>query len=277
MMRTILVGLDGSPDGEGALNLGLTWAKQLDAMIVGLTVIDAPAIHQMPSWPPGSAEAQRTQDQGLLSDARRRAEQILERFSLRCIEQGIASKLLEDVGVPYEAILDEAARYDLVLLGRRTHFRFATRDGHDETLERVLRSSPRPVVTVTERPTEGEAVLVAYDGSPPAARALQLFAASGLARGQEVIILTANAVHAEAARQAERAVDFLSHHAIRARAIPLQTPESPAMLILRYVELCRASLVVMGSFGKPAWKDLLLGSVTRTVVRECTAPVFLFH
>jgi nucleotide-binding universal stress UspA family protein len=36
-------------------------------------------------------------------------------------------------------------------------------------------------------------------------------------------------------------------------------------------------MVVMGSFGKPAWKDLILGSVTRTVVRECTAPVFLFH
>jgi nucleotide-binding universal stress UspA family protein len=277
MLRTILVGLDGSPDGDGALNLGLQWAKRLDALLVGLAIIDAPSIRQIPAWPPGSTEAQKDQDQGLLADARRRAEQILERFSLRCAEEGVSSKPLEDTGVPYERILDEATRFDLIVLGRRTHFSFTTRNGHDETLERVLRGSPRPVVTVTERPMPGDAVLVAYDGSPPASRAVQMFANSGIAQGEEVIVLTAAGHHADASRHAERAVDFLSHHQIRARAIPLETSENPALLILRYIELCRAGLVVMGSFGKPAWKDLLLGSVTRAVVRESTAPVFLFH
>src|SRR5262245_15237625 len=132
MLRTILIGIDGSPDGEGALGLGITWARQFDAMLVGLVVIDAPTIHQLPAWPLGSVEAQHTQDDALLADARRRAEHALERFSIRCAEAGVASKPLEDVGVPYERILEEAVRYDLVLLGRRTHFNFATSNGQEE-------------------------------------------------------------------------------------------------------------------------------------------------
>lgn len=277
MLRTILIGIDGSPDGEGALELGIAWARQLDAMLVGLVVIDAPTIRQMPAWPLSSIESQKAQDDALIADARRRAEHALERFSIRCAEAGVASKPLEDVGVPYERILEESTRFDLVLLGRRTHFNFATRDGQEETVERVLRASPRPVVTVTERPSTGDAVLVAYDGSPPAARALQSFTNTGLAQGREVVVLTAGPSHSDAAKHAERAVDFLGHHEIHARAIPLDTHETPALVILRYAELCRAGMVVMGSFGKPAWKDLLLGSVTRMVVRECTVPVFLFH
>ncbi len=277
MLRTILIGVDGSPDGEGAFEVAISWARELNAMLVGLVVIDAPTIRQMPAWPLASGEAQKAQDEALIADARRRAEHALERFSIRCAQAGIASKPLEDVGVPYERILEESVRYDLVILGRRTHFNFATAHGQEQTVERVIRSSPRPVVTVTERPTAGDAILVAYDGSPPAARALQSFVSTGLTRGHEVVVLTAGTDHAETARQAERAVDFLAHHDLRARAIPLETHETPALVILRYVELCRAGMVVMGSFGKPAWKDLILGSVTRTVVRECTAPVFLFH
>ncbi|MFO0958978.1 MAG: universal stress protein [Isosphaeraceae bacterium] len=277
MLRTILLGLDGSPDGDGALELGIDWARRHNAMLVGLAVIDAPAIRESPAWPVGPAESQRALDEGLIADANRRADQVLERFAIRCAEEKIACKPLEDTGVPCERILDEAVRFDLVVLGRRGHYQYAPRNGRDETLEKVIKGSARPVVTVTERPAAGDAVLIAYDGSPPAARAVQAFVNLGLAEKREVVVVSVGDDHASLARGSDRIVDFLDHHGIVARSLPVESPESPALVILRYTELCKAGLVVMGSFGKPAWKDLLLGSTTREVVRESNVPVFLHH
>ena len=35
MLRSILVGLDGSEHGDSALELGIRWARRFDALLVG--------------------------------------------------------------------------------------------------------------------------------------------------------------------------------------------------------------------------------------------------
>ena len=44
MLKGILVGLDGSPFSESAVELGIRWAKRHDALLVGLGIIDEPTI-----------------------------------------------------------------------------------------------------------------------------------------------------------------------------------------------------------------------------------------
>jgi nucleotide-binding universal stress UspA family protein len=44
MLKTILIGLDRWPDSEIALEMTLDWAHHFDAMLVGLGIIDEPAI-----------------------------------------------------------------------------------------------------------------------------------------------------------------------------------------------------------------------------------------
>ena len=119
----------------------------------------------------------------LLHEATRRAEQVLEAAAIRCAEEGVAFKPLEDVGDPYVRIPEESHRYDLVLLGRVTHFEFGFDKIADDTLTRILRESPRPVVVVPSTLGDGEAVVVAFDGSVQASRALQAFEASGARQG----------------------------------------------------------------------------------------------
>ena len=69
-------------------------------------------------------------------------------------------------GAPGEEILREAQRFDLILLGKHAHFEA---QGSDHTLTNVLRSAPRPVVTVPDDPPLAGTVLVAYDGGRQAA------------------------------------------------------------------------------------------------------------
>jgi nucleotide-binding universal stress UspA family protein len=214
-----------------------------------------------------------------MADARREVEQFLEQFALRCAEAGVAAKLLEDVGMPAEEICLESQRYDVVLLGQKTRFHFETHEDRNDTLPKVLKSCPRPVVVAPLVPHEGGQVLVAYDGSLQAARALSEFPATGLAglgmsSVQVVSIATDRGV---AARNAERAVDFLRFHEIRAESSPIVTGRTTSEVLLEQVCQRNAGLVVMGAYGQSSLREFFLGSVTRSLLEESPAPVFLYH
>ncbi len=277
MLKTILVGLDGTTDSDAALELGIRWAKETDAMLIGLGVVDEPGIHGAEEVWLGEVYFRQINEK-LTTAAHRQVDRSLERAALRCAEEGVAFKPLEDVGAPHERIMIEAQRYDLILMGQRTHFRFGWQDHGDDTLRRVLTENPRPVVAVP--PTleaKGESVLVAFDGSVPSARALQSFLVSGLARSKPLHILAAHSDRQEAARRAERAVDFLRFHAIKAQPHAVATSSKPSKVIREHVSQFGAGLLVMGAYGKTPLREFFLGSVTREVLKECPIPVFLYH
>jgi nucleotide-binding universal stress UspA family protein len=277
MLKSILIGLDGSAYSTAAVELGIRWARRFDAFLVGLGVIDEPTIRGPEPVPLGGVYYKHHRDDVRMHEAQVKVEQFLERFALRCAEAGVPSKLLEDVGPPWEQILVEAQRYDLILLGQQTYFHFETQQSPCETLHKVLKNSPRPVVTAPEKLGGGSAILVAYDGSLQAARALQAFQASGLHEGQDVHVVSVAEDHTEAARHADRAVEFLRFHDIKAVAHPLASLARPAEVILEQVRQRDAGLLVMGAYGQPTLREFFLGSVTKTMLKETTIPLFLYH
>lgn len=275
MIKSILVGLDGSAYSDVAVAMGLGWAKRSDALLVGIGIIDAPGILEAEPVPLGAGAYKKQRDEAVLGDARRKVAQFLERFALRCAAEGVACKVLEEVGTPWEQVVREAQRYDLVLLGRRTYFEHDPSDGIDATLAEVVRHAPRPVVTAPETPPSGRGVLVAYDGSLPAARAVQQFQALGLDEGEEVLVLTVGEQFTPAAECAGRAVDYLTLHGIKAKAMPLDTTDAPAAVILEQVRRLDPQLLVMGAHGRPAWREVLFGSTTRRLLRTSPVPVLV--
>jgi len=277
MLRSILVGLDESPYSAAATELGLSWARSFDCLLVGVGVVDEPTLRGPRPDTEMAASYRAAYDQ-LVNDARRRVEQLLDRFAHRAAEMQVACKLLEDTGLPCEQIMREAERYDLVLLGTHTYFHFETSSRTCETLERVLRNAPRPIVTVPRAPRSGQSVLIAYDSSPHAARSVQAFQASGLAGLGEVRVLSIDPVsRIEAARTAGRAVEFLASHDIRAVACPLVSDDPAGPTIVQQIHQHDAQLAVMGAFGHSPIRQWFMGSVTRTVLENTDVPLFLCH
>jgi nucleotide-binding universal stress UspA family protein len=278
MIRKILVGLDGSDFSVSAVDLGIGWARHFGAQLVGLGIVDEPTILKGTPAPIGGGAFKQHRDETLLADARRRVADFLEHFGDRCRESGIAWQVLEDVGLPHEQIGLEAQSHDLVLLGQETYFHFETQRRPCETLEHVLKSAPRPVVTVPRKLTGGAATMIAYDGSLQASRALQLFQGLGLHRSQSVHIVTIGTSISEARRSAERALDFLAAHEVRVQMHVDEVPgESTAAVLLHWARELEADLMVMGAYGKPVLREFLLGSVTKTVLRDSPVPLFLYH
>ncbi len=275
MLTSILIGLDGSAYSDVAVEVGIQWATKFNAMLVGLGIVDEPTICKREPVPLGGAAYKRERDEQLLAEGRRKVEEFLDRFGARCAEAGVAYKEVEDVGSPYEEILRESHQYDLVLLGHETHFHFETSDRADETLWQVVRHESRPVVVAPAKIHAGAAVVVAYNGSPPADRALQAFQASGLDFGEDVTVVSVDHDGDKATSEAGRAVEFLTRHGIRAVPCVREPAGSAALTILDEVRQRNARLLVMGACGHSALREALLGSVTKRVLRDSPVPVFL--
>ena len=82
--------------------------------------------------------------------------------------------------------------HDLTVIGRDANFRFETESDDAATREAILHRAPRPVLLVPED-SDGplnRQVVVAYDGSRAAKRAIASFAASGLARSRSIHVAT---------------------------------------------------------------------------------------
>lgn len=277
MLRSILIGLDGSKYSAAGIELSLRWARRFKARVAGLGVIDAPTICKPVGVPLGGGEYKLARDQSLLEDARRQVEEFLGAFRQQCEAEGVDYEVLEETGAPHAQILDESRRFDVTVLGRQTYFHFETQDWPDGTLREVLRHASRPVVTVPEQLPGPGPLLLAYNGSASADRALQALAASGLAEGEEVHVVSFDADEAKARHWAGQAVASLESHDICAVAHPLTAGRSAEEVIPSWAASLHAQLVVMGAYGRSMWREWLFGSITSNVLKDSAAPLFLCH
>lgn len=277
MLKGILVGLDGSAFSDGAVSLGLRWAKPGGAVLAGQAVIDRPGLTAPEAVPAGSGFFKLFGDDKRIAAAKQAADALLLKFSARCSEAGVTARTVQEVGDPSGAILAQAQRYDLILLGLETHFREMPGGGPCDTLDKVLHSPPRPVVCVPAELGDGKTAVIGFDGSLQASRTLAAYLATGLAASYENVVVTINEDYDEAARTAERAADYLSLHGVAVKARPVETRLDPAAVLLDHATQFGTGLVVMGAFGHSALREFFFGSTTRGVLRASKVPVMLYH
>ena len=141
------------------------------------------------------------------------------------------------------------------------------------TAEAVVRKAGRPVLVTPVKFIEIESMGLAYDGSPPADRALKIAAElSDKARWPlTVIIVTDQAgLSADLSAKVEAALD---DYLIDRDIIVLGGKEEKE--ILKFIDEGAVELMLMGTHGHSRFKELLLGSTTSHVVRKSRIPVLL--
>ena len=84
MLKSILVGLDGSPSSGAAVELGIQWAKQFNALLVGLGIVDEVTIRTPEAEPIGGGYYKQERDEEMVKEARREIAQLLDKFASRC-------------------------------------------------------------------------------------------------------------------------------------------------------------------------------------------------
>ncbi len=283
VLRSILVGLDVAAHRESLTGLAVRWSRRFGARLVGLAIVDEPGIRAIePAWPvggtPGKDPVLYAGYELRLHEVHEEADRLLAGFQTRCAQAEVDALTLKRVGLPSAIIEQEAQVADLVILPRGSRFRFTTRENEpDDTVRKVLKNAPRPVVVVPAAPTPDGPVVIAYDGSLQAARALAAFEATGLGESGQVHIVCATVPGNGGALGAERARQFLSLHKIEAQVDLLESSGPPAPAILQRVKELGAGLLVMGAYGQPKLREFVIGSVTRTILEACPLPLLVCH
>ena len=278
MIKDILVCLEGSSSTERAMELGLELAREHNARLVGLAIIDETDIRAGAATGIGGSSFKQHRDDVLLEDAQKKSAEYLSRFQSFCQDKGVETRKVELRGRPGAKILEEMEAHDLTLIGRHVNFLFETKDSDAETRDHVLHRARKPVIIVPEETApSGHDVLVAFDGSSAAKRAVRAFAESGLAQGRTVHVASMNDDGEEAWEMASRGVGLFREQSIAAKPRSLVSTLSIDDAILDLRRKLGAGLLVAGAYTRSRLSELFWGSVTHGLIEKTPVPLFLHH
>jgi len=278
MIAKILVCLEGSPSAAAATSVAIETGKRLAATLVGLAIVDEPDIRAGAATSIGGASFKHERDEALVADAREHAARWLTTFADRCQQAGVSARTVEVVGRPAAQILSEMQAHDLTVMGRGANFRFETEESDPETRDTILHRARRPVIIAPDDAVTADGpVLISFDGSSAARRALTSFAESGLVGQREVHVATVDDDGADAWEMANRALQMLKALNVYAKLHNVVSPLSIADALLELRCKLGAGMMVMGAYTSLRLKALIWGSVTRELIEKTEVPLFLHH
>lgn len=169
--------------------------------------------------------------------------------------------------------LEEAA--SLIVVGKRGAAADFAALHLGSNLERILRTSARPVLVASRAFRPVERCLIAFDARPSAERAVEAVAASPLFAGLGVQIVMAGEADAAARAALDRAVERLRSGGIEAEGA--LRPGGANEAIPAALAETGSDLLVMGAYGHSRLRTLVIGSTTSEMIRACRVPILVYR
>ncbi len=274
MFRSLLVAVKPGSDQDIVIDFSVAIAERHQLAIDACAVIDLDRLASNEPVPIGGSAFKAQRDLHAIATARQYATEAMARTEASSLARKIecTPHILE--GETAAVLAAAVQRCDFMVCGHTL--------GGDKSerslMHSILKHSSRPTVLIPQAgcPADG-AVLVAYDGSLQAARAVASFVASGLARDREIHIVSFDNGSGLAREQAAAAQIFLQRHGMSSEVRISPLGNDVGQQILEESKRIAAGLIVMGAFGKGAVHEFFLGSATRSILNLLPLPVFLDH
>jgi nucleotide-binding universal stress UspA family protein len=280
-LKDILVHLDGAPRSKIRLDVAAKLATQCGAHVIGVHVIDIPSANYfygaaMPFVPTNPEEIVGR----MRADATEAAAPIEAAFRDCMRRNGLQGEWRLVEGSPAAMVALHARYADMTVVGQPNSYE--PQDSDAITVTTVM-TSGRPVLAIPfagDFPTLGERVLVAWNASREAARAVN-DALPLIAAAKQVTVLAINPQRGIGGLGDVPAADIALHlarHGVKAEAAHTVAKDiSDGEALLSYAADIGADLIVSGAYGHSRARELVFGGVTRTLIAEMTAPVLLSH
>jgi nucleotide-binding universal stress UspA family protein len=272
-LRDLLVHLDPSRHCPARVKLAVALAGRAGAHLTGLYV--TPRLEVPPFLADQFAPAALDDAFATVAFQRDEARKV---FEAATGASGSAAEWMELMGDASVVVPAQAHFADMTILGQSDPAE--TLQGSDRSLpEYVAMTSGRPVLMVPyagDFESVGERVLVAWNGSPQAARAVN-DALPLLTRAKAVTVL-----EIDPPPEAEDGGSDIGRH-LRRHGIPVEMARTTgrgidvADLLLSRAADASADLIVMGVYGHSRRREIILGGVSRYVFQHMTVPVLMSH
>ncbi|MBX6747324.1 MAG: universal stress protein, partial [Acetobacteraceae bacterium] len=270
-LKDILVHLDATEQARTRLRLAADLARQHDAHLTGLLVVDVmlPAITGADMG--GGAMLAELLEQ-MRQDALADAAKVEAAFREQLRRDGIAGEWRQVEGPTPEIVALHARYADLVMLGQEDPDAGLPTAG--PVIEQALFNTGRPVLLVPYAgrfDTLGRNVLIGWNASREAARAVN-DALPLIAQAETATVLAINPRRGLDGHGEEPGADIARHLARHGVKVKVEhttaTDVSDGEVLLNYAADLSADLLVIGGYGHSRFRELVLGGVTRTLLRQ---------
>ncbi|WP_442900380.1 universal stress protein [Geoalkalibacter sp.] len=208
--------------------------------------------------------------------ARERGRQLLAAAQFRARTTGVAeSETLQRHGGLVETLREFEKDIRLLVMGKRGEEAQVATEHLGSHLERVIRTLQRPILVTTREFKPPQKVMLAFDGSATATKALRMVADSPLFKGLPCHVVMVGPETAEARADLARARQILEMAGFDAPAT-LMAGEVESVLS-HYRQEHAIDLMIMGAYGHSRIRHLLIGSTTTAMLLKSTIPVLLLR
>jgi nucleotide-binding universal stress UspA family protein len=260
-VKSLLLNINPDPGNDARVQAAIALVKARGGHITCLQCLVPPTVAGDPGAGLTIAEMMEAEEEV--------ARKLQDEIEVRLDQAGVQWTWVRIFAEAGAAVIEHARLADLILLGT------------GETHPPVSAVAPHARTPVLAVPPEDRAfevaapALVAWNGSAAAANALRA-AVPLLHAAASVQILAVDRDDDEF--PAARASEYLSWHAIKSDIHWRHGEGRPvAATILEFAGLFGAGLVVAGAFGHNRLREMLLGSVTRALLKDSPRPLFLSH
>ena len=223
MFTRLLIGIDGSPRADAALEQGVHLGQRFGATLVVATVVER-----------GGGPAGRTGPAGAA---------MLERARERVEASGLAVELVERDGAPDLVLAELAKTADACLVGRRGSA--TAPDALGPTVSSLITIAERCVIVCGAEPSPMRSCAVAFDGFETSRRALDLAARFASIAESTVHVIHATPDHDEGVRVVGTAEAVLSMLGVR--FVTHIEPGTPGAVVARVIERTKSDALFAGA------------------------------
>ena len=276
IVKDIVVNLSVAEGGGFAGDFAVSVASALDAHLTGIAFVYDPVVPVAATGyiPPEVIETQQR-------DSQAAAKAAINRFTAAATRAGIAAEptmlpaSFAGAGDQFGLI---ARRFDLAIVGQTEPEKGAI---EELIAESALFESGRPVIMVPyiqKAPLKLDRVMLCWDGSRPAARAIgdamPLLERAGLV---EVVIVANERGKRDEIPGADMG-QHLARHGLKVDVKRITMGDiDVADALLSHAADSSADFIVMGAYGHSRLREFVLGGVTHSILRSMTAPVLMAH
>lgn len=182
----------------------------------------------------------------------------------------------------YGGLLLQSRYADLIVLSQADRDDPATGGLLQDLPEQVIMNCSRPVLVIPFAgvfASIGQTVLVAWDGSLQATRAMT-HALPILRRAKRVVVGMIDPVSGGSEHGEVPGADiatYLARHGITVEVRSESGAGDAGEALLGMADAVGADLLVMGAYGHPRYREIMLGGATRTVLASTTVPLLMSH
>lgn len=278
MIKRILIALDTDADTPIATQYAISLAQQFNATITGLAVVDISNVY--PSGIIGKPDAThhaRDLWEELSEESQTIAEKLLGKFQKSVEEAGVGYTAIQKEGASAERIIEGMKYHDLLILGRESHFYYNEPARETKTLAQIVKHGVCPTLVVTDYFREFKKILIAFDGSNPAARSLKSFIYLIAERdtAELDLLYVSDKKKPEEEPVLNYAETYLRGHGFEKITKTVLLGPKPSDQILAHQKVTGAQLTVLGAHAVSAIKRITFGSNTHNIITSSNIPLFL--